>query len=184
MSSSPTETPPDGRPGFDPLEFWILHQEQDRCSSGLFVVALGAFGISEWSRHKTQRGIAGHCFAAANSTITGRSSREYPKSMSAASAQLLLADNLRDAGKYDESSAQLRTFIEKFPEHPLLSGAWTSLAANQEAQGKSDEALATYQKVVEQLPHQFQRARWRCSARHGCSRPRERPTTPAASTSR
>ena len=34
-----------------------------------------------------------------------------------------------------------------YPEHPLLSGAWTSLAANLEAQGKADEAVATYQKV-------------------------------------
>lgn len=155
MPPSPTETPTDAHAGFDPLEFWILHKSKILLLTGLFLVGLVAFGISEWSRHKTQRESQQLLAGAKGADDYRAVVAKYPKSMAAASALLLLADDLRSAGKFDDSSAQLRTFIANFPKHPLVSGAWTSLAGNQEAQGKNDEALETYRKVTSSFPTSF-----------------------------
>ena len=37
--------------------------------------------------------------------------------------------------------------MDRYPEHPLVTGGLTSLATNLEAQGKSAEAIAEYDKV-------------------------------------
>jgi len=144
---SPVETTTPPEPGFDPLVFWIQNRSKILLFSGLLVVALATWGISEWTRLRKLTG-AQQLFTAAKSADDYRKViAEYPGTLAAGSAHLLLAEQLRKDGKLDESSALLRTFTEKYPEHSLLSGAWTSLAANQEALGKADEALATYQKV-------------------------------------
>lgn len=144
---SPTATTPPADTGFDPLVFWIQHQRKIVLLVGLFVVALVVYGISEFFRYKTNSASQA-LLATANSTDSLRKViTDYPRTVAAGDAHLLLAGKLRDEGKFDDSTTTLRTFIEKFPEHPLISGAWTSIAANQESQGKPDEALATYQKV-------------------------------------
>lgn len=155
MSSSPTETPTETEAGFDAHAFWILHKSKVLLLAALFVVALGAFGVSEWTRRKTME-ESSHLLAGAKTDDDFRAViAKYSKSMAAASAQLMLADSLRTAGNYDDSTAQLKTFMERFPTHPLASGALTSLGANQEAQGKTDEALTTYQKVISAHPTSF-----------------------------
>ena len=155
MSSSPTETPSQTAAGFDPIAFWILHRSKVLVFAGLFVVALGAFGIVEWQRRKAQAESEQLLAAAKNADGYRALIAKYPASVPAASAMLLLAQELRMEAKYDESSAQLRAFLEKFPQHPLASGALTSLAATQEAQGHAEEALATYQRVVSTYPTSF-----------------------------
>ena len=155
MSSSPTESQSPPVAGFDPHEFWILYKSKVLLFAGLFVVALGIFGVSEWTRKKTQTESQNLLAAAKTADDYRAVIAKYPKSMAGASALLLLADHLRTAGNYDDSSAQLRAFAERFPTHPLASGALTSLAATQEAQGKADEALATYQKVTSAHPTSF-----------------------------
>jgi TolA-binding protein len=80
---------------------------------------------------------------------------EHPNSAAAGNALLLLAEKLRTENKLDESSAALQQFIDKYSEHPMISGAWMSLAVNLEKQEKTDEALANYQKVVASYPNSF-----------------------------
>ncbi len=145
--SSPVETTTPPEPGFDPLVFWIQNRSKILLFSGLLIVALATWGISEWARVRKLTGAEQLLTAAKSADDYRTVIAEYPGTLAAGSAYLLLAEQLRKDGKLDESSAQLRAFAEKHPEHPLVSGAWTSLAANLEAQGKSDEALATYQKV-------------------------------------
>lgn len=145
--SSPAEitTPPE--PGFDPLVFWISHRSKILLLAGVFLVALTAFAVSEWARMRKLDG-ARQLLAGAKSAESYRQViAEYPGTAAAGDATLLLAGQLRKEGKFDESSALLRTFTEKYSEHQLISGAWTSLAANLEAQDKTDEALAMHQKV-------------------------------------
>jgi len=152
---SPTTTTPPADTGFDPVVFWIQHKSKVLLFVGLFVVALAAYAISEYVRN--QRNTAAQTLLAnAHSADDYRKvTADYSGTSAAGDAYLLLAEKLRAEGKYDESSAALHTFIEKYPEHPLISGAWTSLAANLEAQGKGDEALSTYQKVTTTFANSF-----------------------------
>ncbi len=145
--TSPAEpiTTPD--PGFDPLAFWIQYRSKILLFTGLLVVGMATYGISEWSRLRTLAGAQQLLASAKTGEDYRKVIAEYPATNAAGNAHLLLAEQLRKEGKFDDSSALLRTFTDKYPTHPLLSGAWTSLAANLEAQGKPDDALATYQKV-------------------------------------
>ena len=144
---SPTPTTPPPETGFDPLVFWFHHQTKILILAGLFIVAMAAYGVFEWA-HMHKLAVSAEGFAAAQNEDDYRKIiSEYPGTPAAGNAQLLLANQLRNQKKFDESSSILRDFIDKYPKHELISGAWTSLAANQEAQGKIDDALATFQKV-------------------------------------
>ena len=145
--SSPTEiaTPPET--GFDLEAFWIKYQGKILIFVGLFIAAIATYATYEWLHTRTLTG-AEQLFAGARTAEDYRKViAEYGGTAAAGDAHLLLAEQLRQDGKFDESSTVLRSFTEKYAEHPLLSGAWTSLAANLEAQEKPDEALAMYQKV-------------------------------------
>jgi len=144
---SPSPTPPPTEIGFDPLVFWFHHQAKILMLAGLFLVAMAAYGAYEWA-HTRKLNTSAAAFSSAKTDDDYRKViSDYSGTPAASNAQLLLANQLRNEGKFDESSSVLRDFIDKYPKHELISGAWTGLAANQEAQGKIDEALATYQKV-------------------------------------
>jgi TolA-binding protein len=148
--SSPTQTSP-ATPapptGFDPLVFWVQHRQKILAFTGLFVAALMIYFVSELARTRKLDAAAKALAEAKDDASLRKVIGDYSGTAAAGNAYLLLAENLRKAGKPDEAATALRTFIDKYPAHPLISGAWTSLAATQEAQGKQDEALATYQKV-------------------------------------
>jgi TolA-binding protein len=146
----PADTPPPAaaeETGFDPLVFWIQHRTKIVLLVALVVVGAAVYGISEWMRLSKQQGSTQLLSGAKTADDYRKVIAEYPGTSAAGNATLLLAAKLRDEGKYDESTAELKTFAEKYPKHELVSGAWTSMAANLEAQGKVDEALATYQRV-------------------------------------
>ena len=155
---TPVVTSPPAEAGFDPFVFWIQHKSKIVLFAALFVVAFGAYATSEHLRHKRAAEAEASLAAAKSADDYRKLISEYAGTASAGDAHLLLAEKLRAEGKYDESSATLHSFIEKYPEHPLLSGAWTSLAANLEAQGKADEALSTYQKISTAYRQQLQHA--------------------------
>jgi TolA-binding protein len=148
--SSPADTPPPAAvvdSGFDPLVFWIQHRTKIVLFGGLLIVAVASYGVSEFLRSQKLAG-AQALFAQAKSAEDYRKViADYAGTPAAGDAYLLLAAELRKEGKLEESSTLLKTFTTQYPQHQLLSGAWTSLAANLEAEGKADEALAMYQKV-------------------------------------
>jgi len=153
--SSPTTTTPPPDTGFDPVVFWIAHKGKILLFTGLFIVALAAYAISEVVNNK-RTAAAETAFANAHTADDYRKLiADYSGTTPAGSSYLLLADRQRAEGKFDESSATLHTFLEKYPQHPLVSGAWTSIAANLEAQGKADEALTAYQKVSTTYANSF-----------------------------
>ena len=144
-SPSPTTPPPET--GFDPLVFWFHHQAKILILAALFLVSMAAYGFFEWSRAHRLSSSAEVFSSATTQDDFRKIISDYSGTPAAGNSLLLLANQLRNDGKFDESSSILREFIDKYPKHELISGAWTSLAANQEAQGKTDEALATFQKV-------------------------------------
>jgi TolA-binding protein len=152
---SPATTTPPAETGFDPLVFWIQHKTKIVLLTTLGVICLGSWGLWALVQNKSNQ-AAQELFRKADSADAYRKViSEYPGSEVAASSYLMLAQKLREEGKFDESTKELQSFIAKYPEHQFISGAWTSIAANQEAQGKTDEALATYQKVSTAYANSF-----------------------------
>jgi tetratricopeptide (TPR) repeat protein len=146
--TAPTPTPAPTAPAeFDLLVFWVQHRQKVVAFAGLFAAALLIYFASEFLRTKKLAAAARALAEAKDDASLRQVASSYSGTAAAGDALLLLADNLRKAGKLDEAVTALRAFIDKYSDHPLISGAWTSLAATQEMQGKQDEALSTYQKV-------------------------------------
>jgi TolA-binding protein len=157
--SSPAETsnpqPKPAQTGFDPLEFWLLHQKKILALAVLFVVALIGYTLFTINESRT-KAAAEAAYAAAKTPDDFRKvAQDYSGQPAAGNAQLQLAALLRDEGKLDEANATLRKFISQNPEHPMLSGAWLALAENAEAAGKQDDALTGYQKVLTTFPGSY-----------------------------
>ena len=152
---SPTDTKPVVEEEFDLLAFWIQHQRKVLLFTLLLLAGLIVFAIFQFTQHRA-REAAARDFAAAKTVEDYRKViASHASSPVAGNSLLLIADKLRGENKLDESSAALKEFIEKYPTHQFISGAWVSLAVNLEAQEKPDEALVNYQKVVASFPTSF-----------------------------
>ena len=80
---------------------------------------------------------------------------DYPNTPAAADAYLLLAEAQRKEKKFTEANATLQVFIDKNPNHELVSTAKMAMAANLESMGKNDEALSMYQQIASTYPNSF-----------------------------
>jgi len=133
--------------GFDIFAFWEEHQAKILLAIVLLVVAVGGYAAFELNK--------AHTVAAAEAALAKANSveqlqgvmKDYPGSIAAGNAAILLGGKLREEKKYDESISVLREFIDKNPTHPFVGGALLSIGTTQEAQGKQNEALDTYQQV-------------------------------------
>lgn len=59
--------------------------------------------------------------------------------------------------KIEESSAQLKTFIEKYPDHQLTPEALNMMGDILASEGRLDEAIATYQRAATVAVHQAEK---------------------------
>ena len=150
---SNTEVIPSGE--FEPIAFWQQHKGKIVFYVVLLVVGLAAFAIYQITTARS-RAETEQLFAQAKSVEDfKRIISNYPASMAAGNASLMLAEKLRSEGKYDDAVSTLRGFTTQFPAHPLISGAWLSLGGSLEAQGKKDEALQTYQQLTSKYPDSY-----------------------------
>lgn len=155
----PTPTPYDDEQmpaaGFDALAFWDEHKSKVILYACLLFGALIAFAIYQIS---TQRQIvsAERAFAEASKPEDyGQISKDYPRTVVAGNATLMLAEKLRNEKKYDEAVTLLRGFIDQTPQYPLAGSASLSLGATLEAQGKPGEALLVYQGMTQRFTDNF-----------------------------
>ena len=155
--SSPTQTPqtttPD--PGFDPVAFWYLHKGKILALAALFVVALTGYAIQQMVERNSRLASEAAFAAATSAEDFKKVVANHAGTVAAANAELRLADLQRKDGKFDESTATLKRFVEQNPKHPLLGGAWLGIAQNLDAAGKVDDALAAYQKVATTYPTSY-----------------------------
>lgn len=79
----------------------------------------------------------------------------YPNAPAAADAYLLLAEAQRKERKFPDANATLQVFIDKNPNHELVSTAKMAMAANLESMGKNDQALSLYQQIASTYPNSF-----------------------------
>lgn len=148
--SSPTPDPKDPKSPateFDLEAFWIQYRSKFLLGMCTIIVVLLGYGTYEWTRAKTLNGAEELLSKAKTEEEFQKIVTDYPTTNAAGCALLLLAEQQRKAGKLDESTKSIRSFMDRYPEHPLISGGLTSLATNLEAQGKSAEAMAEYDKV-------------------------------------
>jgi TolA-binding protein len=80
---------------------------------------------------------------------------DYPNTPAAADAYILLAEAQRKEKKFTEANTTLQIFIDKNPNHELVSTAKMAMAANLESIGKNDEALSMYQQIASIYPNSF-----------------------------
>jgi TolA-binding protein len=141
--------------GFDPIAFWIEHKSKVLLYGGLLVAALAGCGFYEISAERAQA-EARRVFAEAKSADDFRKVvQQFPKTVVAGDARLILAGQLREEKKYDEALAILRAFVADSQQHPLISSAWLSLGETLEASGKADEALDIYQQTATKFPDSY-----------------------------
>jgi len=140
---------------FEPLVFWVEHKQKILTYATIVVIAIGGYGIYEFSTE--QKAAESQALFASADSVTDFQNvlKKYPGTRVGGNAALELADKLRQDKKYDEAVATLKEFIAKYPQHPLLAGAWASLASTYEMQGKLDEAFDAYQTTASKFPDAF-----------------------------
>jgi len=102
-TSTPQPTPASAHTGFDPIEFWMLHQKKIIGLAVLFIVGLIGYTIFTINENRT-RAAAEAAYASANTADEFRKvAQDYSGQPAAANAQLQLAALLRKDGKLDET---------------------------------------------------------------------------------
>lgn len=139
----------------EPMEFWDEHKTKILIYGGLLIIVLAGYGIFALTSYQKRTAAAAAYAEATTAANFQQVARDYSGTVTAGNADLRLADKLRDEKKYDEALGTLRDFIAKSPEHPLASGAWTSLASTYELQGKVDEAIDAYQQAATKFPSAY-----------------------------
>jgi TolA-binding protein len=135
-------------PALEAHVFWYKYRKELAILLVIFIIAI--FGVAAYRFYRDRRETtAATLFSAAETTSQYEEViNRYGDTTAAASAYLMLADELRRQSKYAEANATLVKFLEKFPKHALASTARMAIGGNLETMGKQDEALATYQQIA------------------------------------
>jgi len=138
-----------------PIEIWYLYKTKFLLYGGILLAALVIFAT--FQIHETLRTNGSQALYETAKTDADFEAvlKQYPGTIAAGNAALRLGESLRDAKKYDEAEAVLRNFVEKYPNHPIVAGGWTSLAATYEVQGKLDEALEANASAISKYPDAY-----------------------------
>jgi predicted negative regulator of RcsB-dependent stress response len=73
---------------------------------------------------------------------------DFPNSVVAGSAELLIADKLQEEGKADESYTALEAFVNSRKEHPLYYKGLSDLGLKEHMKGKLDDAITKLKEAA------------------------------------
>jgi predicted negative regulator of RcsB-dependent stress response len=120
--------------------FW--EQNKVLILSGAALVILLAVGIAGWFGYQSMREAeAREAFAAAGDLASWRAvAEDFPGSVVAGSARLLVGGALRDEGDMEASDAEFEMVLSARPPHPLAGVAELAIAGNARADGRTEEA--------------------------------------------
>ena len=141
--------------GFDPVAFWYAHKTKVIVYGAALLIAALGFAYYEIHRQSVLDNARAAFAQAASEDDYRQVIQNYPGTIAAGNASLLLAEKLRDAKKYDESISVLQNMIDHQPSHPMIDGAWLSLAATYNAQGKPDQARDTYTQIASKFADRY-----------------------------
>lgn len=134
------------------LEYW--DKNKTLIIGGICAVFIGVsvFSLVDWmneSRHEKQ-GLA--LAAAKDATGYERVAKEYKGENVGGFALLLLANDLYESAKYEESAKAYQRFLDEYPKHPLAGSALYGKGASRESLGDIQGALNAYQAVLTMHP--------------------------------
>lgn len=133
---------------FDLLAFWIQHRKLiTRLVTAAFL-AVAVWGAYEFVKYRKRVASEEALATAKTADDLRKVTTDWSGTAAGGTAYLRLADELRKEGKPAEAAQALRTFLEKYPAHPLRTAASHALAASHEIAGKLDDALAGYQRLA------------------------------------
>jgi TolA-binding protein len=151
----PTAPPISRNPALEAHLFW--HRFKTEIFAAIVIVILAIIGFGGYRLYSERRDSAGSALLAEakNAQDYEQVIARYPSTPAAAAAHLLLAQAQRNDRKFMESNATLQVFIDKNPNHELVSSARMAIAANLESMGKIDEPLSMYQQIAANYPESF-----------------------------
>jgi TolA-binding protein len=125
--------------------------------AALIIVMLAIIGFGAYRFYIDRKAAAASALLASAKSADAYQQviADYPNTPAAADAYLLLAEAQRKEKKFTEANATLQVFIDKNPNHELVSTAKMAMAANLESMGKNDEALSMYQQIASTYPNSF-----------------------------
>ena len=132
---------------FDPILFWMENKTKVITYTVLLLVGLLAFAAYQIITLRTLAESSALYAQASKPDDFKQVIQQFPHSLSAGNAQLMLAEALRSEKKFDEAATVLHQFAEQFPDHPLAAAGALSLATLLDKQGKTDQAFEAYQQV-------------------------------------
>ena len=151
----PTVPPPSYDAALETRVFWDRFKSQ--IIAALIIVLLAIIGFGGY-RFYIDRNAAAASAMLASAKSAGAYQQviaNYPNTPAAADAYLLLAEAERKEKKFADANTTLQVFINKNPDHELVSTAKMAMAANLESMGKNDQALSMYQQIASTYPNSF-----------------------------
>jgi tetratricopeptide (TPR) repeat protein len=151
----PTVPPPSYDAALETRVFWDRFKSQ--IIAALIIVSLAIIGFGGY-RFYIDRNAAAASAMLASAKSAGAYQQviaNYPNTPAAADAYLLLGEAQRKEEKFADANTTLQVFINKNPDHELVSTAKMAMAANLESMGKNDEALSMYQQIASTYPNSF-----------------------------
>ena len=151
----PTVPPPSYDAALETRVFWERFKTE--IIAALIIVVLAIVGFGAYRFYSDRRAASASASLAGAKSADGYQQviADYPNTPAAADAYILLAEAQRKEKKFTEANTTLQVFIDKNPNHELVSTAKMAMAANLESMGKNDEALSIYQQIASIYPNSF-----------------------------
>ncbi len=135
--------------------FWDKYKLPIVAAVALLVLALIGAEFYAIDRERKMHAAAAELESAKTAADYRRVIDDYPGTMAAANATLLLGRQQMDAKDYAGAAATWKTFATRFPQHVLTPVALLGAGGALEALRKSAEARAIYQQVATSYQNSF-----------------------------
>ncbi|MBI5395496.1 MAG: tetratricopeptide repeat protein [Verrucomicrobia bacterium] len=134
------------------LEFWDKNKKL--VIGGVCAVFIGfsVYSLVTWKIEdlREKQGLA--LSAAKDAAGFERVAKEYRGENVGGYALLMLADDLYQSGKYEDSAKTYQRFLDEYPKHPLSGAALFGKGAARESLNDIQGALNAYQAVLTMFP--------------------------------
>ncbi len=151
----PTVPPPSYDAALETRVFWERFKTEIIAALIIVVLAIVGFGAYRFYSDRRAASASALLASAKSADAYQQVIANYPNTPAAADVYLLLAEAQRKEKKFMEANRTLQVFIDKNPNHELVSTAKMAMAANLESMGKNDEALSMYQQIASTYPNSF-----------------------------
>ena len=145
---TPTSTPADHDPLLETQVFWMKYKTPIIIGVLVLVLAIVGYGAYQFISARQELAAAEMLGRAKTAADYQKVIVEHPGSRAAPTAALLLATEQRKEGKFAGANTTLQSFIDRHPNHQLVTTAQMGIAANFDSLGRPDDALETYRRIA------------------------------------